>query len=279
MANVGTSAVRIIDSDNDVVTVTSNRLDVNVADGGGSITVDGIVTLGSAVTANLSATDNAVLDTIHNNTLISSASVHAEDVAHVSGDKGTFVLGIHNEASGSTLSADGDYSGIAVDRFGYVGISARAGAFEGLVNAEDSAHTSGDNGIMSLAVRRDTPLAGSGTDGDYSSLNISAMGGLYVEQIVHSILDTFAVIDVDNSSEQLSATIGTITDCTEIMLQADEDNSGYIIVGDSDVADNRGMKLNPGDTIILDIYDTRTPYLWGSADNQNVRCMLTRRLT
>ena len=29
MANVGTSAVRIIDSDNDVVTVTNNRLDVN----------------------------------------------------------------------------------------------------------------------------------------------------------------------------------------------------------------------------------------------------------
>ena len=29
MANVGTSAVRIIDSDNDVVTVTNNKLDVN----------------------------------------------------------------------------------------------------------------------------------------------------------------------------------------------------------------------------------------------------------
>ena len=35
MANIGTSAVRIIDSDGDVVTVTSNKLDVNatLADG------------------------------------------------------------------------------------------------------------------------------------------------------------------------------------------------------------------------------------------------------
>jgi hypothetical protein len=38
MANVGTSAVRIIDSDNDVVTVTDNRLDVNATIGTGSST-------------------------------------------------------------------------------------------------------------------------------------------------------------------------------------------------------------------------------------------------
>ena len=63
------------------------------------------------------------------------------------------------------------------------------------------------------------------------------------------------------------------------MLQADEDNSGYVMVGDGDFADNRGMKLNPGDTIILDIDDTRTVELWGSAADQNVRCMLKRRTT
>ena len=38
MANIGTSAVRIIDSDNDVVSVTNNRLDVNVTIGLGSTT-------------------------------------------------------------------------------------------------------------------------------------------------------------------------------------------------------------------------------------------------
>ena len=38
MANVGTGAVRIIDSDNDVVSVTNNRLDVNATVGTGSST-------------------------------------------------------------------------------------------------------------------------------------------------------------------------------------------------------------------------------------------------
>ena len=39
MGNVGTSAVRIIDDDNDVVTVTNNRLDVNATVGVGSSTL------------------------------------------------------------------------------------------------------------------------------------------------------------------------------------------------------------------------------------------------
>ena len=39
MADVGRSAVRIIDSDNDVVSVTNNRLDVNATVGRGSATL------------------------------------------------------------------------------------------------------------------------------------------------------------------------------------------------------------------------------------------------
>ena len=38
MANIGTGAVRIIDNDNDVVSVTGNRLDVNATIGVGSST-------------------------------------------------------------------------------------------------------------------------------------------------------------------------------------------------------------------------------------------------
>ena len=89
-------------------------------------------------------------------------------------------------------------------------------------------------------------------------------------------IDTFTMIDVDNASELLSATVGTITDCLEMVLQADEDNTGYIMIGDADVADNRGIKLNPGDTLILSINDTRAINLWGSAANQNLRLSLVR---
>lgn len=47
--------------------------------------------------------------------------------------------------------------------------------------AEDSAHTSGDTGGFILAVRRDTRAVGSDTDGDYSSLNVNAVGELWVK--------------------------------------------------------------------------------------------------
>lgn len=48
-----------------------------------------------------------------------------------------------------------------------------------LGKAEDAGHTSGDTGVYVLAVRRDSPIVGSGTDGDYSSLNVDNTGSLY----------------------------------------------------------------------------------------------------
>ena len=112
------------------------------------------------------------------------------------------------------------------------------------------------------------------TSGDVGIISLT--GGGHVKAATNmGVLDTFVMLDIDNGVEMLATTIGTFTNCIEIFLQADESNSGYIMVGDSDVADNRGMKLNAGDTLILNVEDTRTLYLWGSAADQNVRCMVT----
>ena len=51
-----------------------------------------------------------------------------------------------------------------------------------LGKAEDAAHTTGDTGVMGLAVRNDTLAALAGTDGDYSPLQVNASGALYVQQ-------------------------------------------------------------------------------------------------
>jgi len=48
------------------------------------------------------------------------------------------------------------------------------------VAAEDTAHTSGDGGLMPLAVRNDALAALAGTDGDYAPLQVDANGALYV---------------------------------------------------------------------------------------------------
>jgi len=50
----------------------------------------------------------------------------------------------------------------------------------GLSKAEDSAHVSGDNGVMGLAVRNDTLASLVDTDGDYAPLQVNADGALYV---------------------------------------------------------------------------------------------------
>ncbi len=49
-----------------------------------------------------------------------------------------------------------------------------------LGKAEDAVHSSGDTGIMSLAVRNDTLAALAGTDGDYAPLQVDASGAVYV---------------------------------------------------------------------------------------------------
>jgi len=65
MANVGTSAVRIIDSDNDVVTVTNNRLDVNATVGRGSSTLTSYAQFDAATSPTaINHATNGIDDTI-----------------------------------------------------------------------------------------------------------------------------------------------------------------------------------------------------------------------
>ena len=49
-------------------------------------------------------------------------------------------------------------------------------SFGGAGLAEDAAHTTGDTGVMALAVRNDAATSLSGTDGDYSPVAVTAQG-------------------------------------------------------------------------------------------------------
>lgn len=63
-----------------------------------------------------------------------------------------------------------------------------------IVKAEDAAHSSGDKGIMALAVRSDTVAAKAGTDGDYAPLIVDANGCLWVQfaGVLSSDLDSIS---------------------------------------------------------------------------------------
>jgi len=57
-----------------------------------------------------------------------------------------------------------------------------------LGKAEDAAHTTGDTGVMALAVRTDTLSASSGTTGDYEALHTDSIGALFTR-------DTATLVD------------------------------------------------------------------------------------
>ena len=153
---------------------------VNIQDGGNSITIDG------SVTANAGT---------------GFPSVQTEDAASAGGETGLMVLGVRNDAAASKTSADGDFSAIATDSAGRVGITDLGGSLTvdnggtfsvqitadvpgtgatNLGKAEDAAHTTGDTGVMGLGVRRDTPTTMVSADGDYHADTYDANGAKWV---------------------------------------------------------------------------------------------------
>ena len=178
-------------------------------------------------------------------------------------------------ASSATLSVNSH----AVTNAGTFATQIDGDALTSLQLIDDAIYA--DDADFTLTSNKGIPMMGYATshrtitDGDVGVISLTTSGNVRTTTN-QAAPDTFAMIDVDNASEALADTIGVFTTCVEIFLQADESNSGYIMVGDSDVADNRGMKLNAGDTLILNGWDTRQYHLWGSASNQNLRCMITK---
>jgi hypothetical protein len=113
-------------------------------------------------------------------------------------------------ASVGAVNEDGNWAPFNVNNLGELLVSAAVNMPGDY--AEDSAHTTGEVGLFSLAVRRDARSSGTDTDGDYASFNVNADGELYVKDTdtatalaaANSSLDAIetsvAAIDVDTSS-------------------------------------------------------------------------------
>lgn len=99
-----------------------------------------------------------------------------EDAAAAGGEEGIMVLAVRRDSASSGVSADGDFAALSVTSDGSLRVSGSSGTTQ---YAEDAAHTTGDQLVAMGAVRRDTAAAGSGTDGDYSTLNVDSTGRLW----------------------------------------------------------------------------------------------------
>jgi hypothetical protein len=144
---------------------------------------------------------------------------HAEDAAHASGDLGVMSLAVRNDA-GTALAADGDYIPLSTDADGNLRVVGTFTVDFSFDYAEDSAHTTGDIGAFTLAVRRDTRTSGVSADGDYASFNVNANGELYVHDVdalVELVAANASLDAIEGSVASIDTNVGDIE--TELLDQ------------------------------------------------------------
>lgn len=118
---------------------------------------------------------------------LSSSAEYAEDTAATSGDIGNFVLAVRQDTLATSTSTDGDYAAFKTTALGELYVADPAARtslvdidsqINLLTNIEDTASSSGDTGIMALAVRHDALGSLVDTDGDYAALQLDSLGRL-----------------------------------------------------------------------------------------------------
>lgn len=158
-----------VDVSGSSVSVTQGTSPWVVGDGGGSLTVDGTVTANAGT----------------------GFPFFAEDSAHSSGATGAFVLGVRNDAAAALTSADGDYSPMATDSAGRMGIADLGGSIT--VDAVDL-------DIRNLAAATDSVAAWT-KDGAGTSITSTTAGAKQALDVNIAASDITFNVDVVNSSE------------------------------------------------------------------------------
>lgn len=204
---------------------------------------------------------------------------HLEDDAHASGDAGLQMLQVRQDTLATSTSADGDYGSIKGNAKGEIYVidtdgnallttidadtSTIAGdttsidaTLTALSHAEDSAHSSGDQGQMALAVRNDTLGSLVDTDGDYAPLQVNASGELYVT--LSTAIDTN---DTANTAIANAVNTMTVASTAEDVVASPLANRKYLFAynngnkkayfGASGVTIANGFPLSPGSVLEL----------------------------
>lgn len=122
-------------------------------------------------------------------------------------------------------------------------IAVGGSAATSLGKVEDSVAASGDVGVPAMAVRRDAPVSGVGTDGDYAMLGVDVNGGLHV-----------------NLATKLAG-----EDQTNDVLKVEQQFTGFRVTADGQVKASAGIlhavQITPTGAVTggtLTIYDSVT---------------------
>jgi hypothetical protein len=184
----------------------------------GALYVDGsdhTQPVSGTITANLSATDNAVLDTIDaaidamsakfaSGTVIGDVNLGATDNAVLdaiaASVAGTLTVATHAVTNAGTFATQVDGAALTALQL-----------IDNIVQVEDVSHSTGASGVMALAVRNDTLAALAGTDGDYAPLQVDATGALFVQVASSAALDVSAATVTVDGSGVTQPVSGTVT--------------------------------------------------------------------
>jgi hypothetical protein len=159
---------------NSNIEVTQGTSPWVIGDGGSSITVD--------------AVDLDIRDLTH-----VSDSVSIGDGTEIAAVNASNELQVRDDDANTALST------IAGDTTSMDAI------LTALSKAEDSAHVSGDQGLMGLAVRNDTLASLVDTDGDYAPLQVDASGALYT-----NISNTISINDAALANATIASAANTL---------------------------------------------------------------------
>ncbi len=216
---------------------------------------------------------------------------YAEDAAHTSGDTGAYVLAVQQDTLAAS-AGDGDYASFKVNATGelYVKDTDAAGLLttidadtgsilteiQSITHAEDTAHTSGDAGIMPLAVRNDagTALA---ADGDYIPLSTDSSGNLRVTAAV-DVDDDLADTAIENTATAVSTTaVNIVTSALanrKWLYLANEGNKS-LYFGKTGVTAANGFPMHMGQQLEVRVGPSVTPQVIGGtgASSEDLRVM------
>lgn len=180
--NLQVSAGRLwVDASGKTLTVDGSGVTQPVSDGGGSLTVDGAVT----VTGDAGAATAFLPVRLSDGTNFLTAS---QDATHDSAaaSTGPQVMGVAGATAPTDVSADGDSVRLWALRNGTLAVNLRdASGVEvsvggGTQYSEDTASTAADKVTMAGVVRKDTAATLVDTDGDRTQLQVDSNGALRV---------------------------------------------------------------------------------------------------
>lgn len=234
-AKGGTLSTDTLTLEHDTTSMSdTDELLIFVDDGAATSAISG------TVTANLSATDNAVLDAIEADTTtiagaVSGSEMQVDVLTIAAGDNNIGNVDVASSAlpTGASTSAkqdtvighlDGVETLLGTIDADTGNIVTSVQLLDDAVYAEDVAAQAADKGLAVLAVRRDADTSLVGTDNDYAQLQVNANGALKVE-----VFDGGDSHTVDGTvTANLAAGTNNIGDVDIASIAAGDNNIGNV---------------------------------------------------